>query len=190
MTWCNENNLARNISETKELIINFRKKEGQHTPIYVNGTEVERVKRVKFLRVTITDDLSWTPHVNVTVKKAQQRFFFLRPLRKFGMCISYLANFYRFTFESVLSRCISAWYSNCSAQNSNKLQKVVCTAQIITEANLLSMDSIYTARYCGKAANIIKDPSHPGNDLLRPLPSGRSNVVDTRMGKSKSFMRI
>eukprot|EP00061_Rhincodon_typus_P008163 g30543.t1 len=43
-------------SKTKELIINFRKKEGEHAPIYINGTEVERVKSVKFLGVTITND--------------------------------------------------------------------------------------------------------------------------------------
>eukprot|EP00061_Rhincodon_typus_P011236 g36108.t1 len=61
-----------------EQIINFRKKGGEHTPIYINGIEVERVKSIKFLRVTITDNLSWTSHVDVIVKKAQRRLFFLR----------------------------------------------------------------------------------------------------------------
>eukprot|EP00061_Rhincodon_typus_P001262 g14232.t1 len=79
--WYNENTLSLNVSKTKELITNFRKKGGEHTPIYTNGTEVERVKSIKFLRVTITDNLSWTSHVNATVKKAQQRLFFLRQLR-------------------------------------------------------------------------------------------------------------
>eukprot|EP00061_Rhincodon_typus_P008014 g30235.t1 len=30
--------------------------------IYINGTEVERFKSIKFLGVTITDNLSQTPH--------------------------------------------------------------------------------------------------------------------------------
>eukprot|EP00061_Rhincodon_typus_P009661 g33320.t1 len=42
-----------------------------------------------------------------------------------------------------------------------KLQKVVCTTQTIMEANLPSTNSIYTASCRGKAANFIKDPSHP-----------------------------
>eukprot|EP00061_Rhincodon_typus_P002653 g18128.t1 len=67
--WCNENNLSLNVSNTKELIINFRNKGGEHTPIYINGTEVERVKSIKFRGVTITDCSSWTSHVNATVKK-------------------------------------------------------------------------------------------------------------------------
>eukprot|EP00061_Rhincodon_typus_P004300 g22245.t1 len=61
-----------------------RKKGGGHTPIYINGAEVERVKSVKILGVTITDNLSWTSRVDTTVKKAQC-LFFLRRLRKFGM---------------------------------------------------------------------------------------------------------
>eukprot|EP00061_Rhincodon_typus_P008430 g31026.t1 len=69
VTWCNENNLSLKGGKTKELIIDFRKKGGEYNPIYVYGTEVERVKSIKFLGVTITNDLSWTSHVNVTVKK-------------------------------------------------------------------------------------------------------------------------
>eukprot|EP00061_Rhincodon_typus_P002475 g17666.t1 len=131
VTWCNENNLSLNVGKTKELIIDLRKKGGEHAPIYVNRTEVERVESIKFLRVLITDNLSWTSHVNATVKKAQQHLFFLRQLRKF---------------------CMSDY---------KKLQNVACTAEPITEANLPSMDCIYTACCCRKVANIIKDPCLP-----------------------------
>eukprot|EP00061_Rhincodon_typus_P001669 g15410.t1 len=89
------------------------------------------------------------------------------------MSIKSLTNFSRCTTESILSGYIMAWYVNYSAQGRKKLQRVVCTAQTITEANLPSMDSIYITRCCGKVANIIKDPSHPDNDLLQPLPLGR-----------------
>eukprot|EP00061_Rhincodon_typus_P014196 g41075.t1 len=128
-------------SKTKELIIDLRKKGGEHAPIYINGTEVER---------------------RSSNKKAHQHLFFLR---KFGMSMRSLTNFYRCTIESILSGCITAWYGNCSAQDHKKLQKVVYTAQTITEANLPSMDSTCMARCHGKVANIIKDPSHPATDF-------------------------
>eukprot|EP00061_Rhincodon_typus_P001755 g15690.t1 len=114
VTWCNENNLSNNVGRTKELIIAFRKKGGEHSLICINGVEVERVKSVKFHGVMITDNLSWTSHIDATVKKAQKRFF-LKWLRKFGMSIRTLTNFYRCTIESILSGCITAWYGNCSA---------------------------------------------------------------------------
>eukprot|EP00061_Rhincodon_typus_P002366 g17348.t1 len=132
VTCCNENNLSLNVGKTKELTTDFRKKGGEHAPIYINGTETERVKSIKFLRVMITDNLFWTSHVDAMVKKAQLRLFFLRHLRKFSMSIMSLTNFYKYTIESILSGCITAWYDNCSAQDCKKLQKVVCTVQTIT----------------------------------------------------------
>eukprot|EP00061_Rhincodon_typus_P008497 g31150.t1 len=57
VTWCNENNLSLNVSKTEELITDFRKKGGEHTPIYINRTEVERVESVKFLGVMINNTL-------------------------------------------------------------------------------------------------------------------------------------
>eukprot|EP00061_Rhincodon_typus_P013714 g40257.t1 len=49
--------------KTKELIIDFGKKGGEHVPIYINRAEVERFESVKFLVVTITNNLSWASHV-------------------------------------------------------------------------------------------------------------------------------
>eukprot|EP00061_Rhincodon_typus_P010816 g35384.t1 len=69
VTQCNENKLSLNVSKTKELIIDFKKKGGEHAPINITRTEVEKMENIKFLGVTITDDLSWTSHANVTGKK-------------------------------------------------------------------------------------------------------------------------
>eukprot|EP00061_Rhincodon_typus_P007914 g30066.t1 len=110
----------------------------------------------------------------MTVKKAQQRLFFLRQLRKFDMSARSLANFYRCTIESMLSGCITAWYGNCSAQDRKKLQKVVYTAQTITGGNLPSMDSIYTARCWGKTKLF--------SALRWPL------IID-RSGQASTFLR-
>eukprot|EP00061_Rhincodon_typus_P001325 g14456.t1 len=82
---------------------------GEHAPIYINCAEVEKVNSIKFLGETITDDQSWTSHVCTTVKKAQQHLFFLKQIRKFGMFIKSLTDFYRCTIESILSGCIMAW---------------------------------------------------------------------------------
>eukprot|EP00061_Rhincodon_typus_P011306 g36221.t1 len=72
-------------SKTEELIIDFRKQGGRHTLIHINGAGVERFHCLKFLRVMITNNLSWSTHIDVTVKKAQQQLFFQWRLRKFGM---------------------------------------------------------------------------------------------------------
>eukprot|EP00061_Rhincodon_typus_P010779 g35320.t1 len=51
VVWCNENNLSVNVGKTKELISDCRKNGEEHTSIYINETEVERVESVKFFGV-------------------------------------------------------------------------------------------------------------------------------------------
>ncbi|KAI3375059.1 hypothetical protein L3Q82_021577, partial [Scortum barcoo] len=84
-----------------------------------------------------------------------------------------LCRFYRCTIESILTGCITAWYSSCTALNRKALQKVVKAAQHITRTELPSMEDLYTQRCRKKATKIIKDPSHPSYKLFCLLPSGR-----------------
>ena len=139
----------------------------------INRDEVERVKSFRFLGGQITNNLSWSPYADTTVKKAHQCLYFLRRLRKFGMSATTPTNLYRCTIESILSDCITAWYGSCSVQDRKELQKVVNVAQSITQTSLPSIDSVNTSRCLGKAASIIKDPMHPGNTLFHLLPSGK-----------------
>ena len=174
--WCQDNNLSLNVSKTKELIVDHRKlQEGphRHSPIDINGAEVERVRHFKFLGVHISDNLTWTHHTDTTARKARQRLFFLRRLKKVGVSPNILTNFYRCTIESILSGCITSWYGSCSAQDRKALQRVVKTAQTITGRRLPTLDNIYLTQCLRKANKIIKDPSHPAHSLFTLLPSGR-----------------
>ena len=84
-----------------------------------------------------------------------------------------LTNFYRCTIESILSGCITAWYSNCSAHNRKALQRVVRSAQRITGAKLPALQDTYTTRCHRKAIKIIKDNNHPTHCLFTRLSSRR-----------------
>ena len=53
--WCQDNNLLLNVSKTKELIVDFGKKQGRNcTSLNINGSPVERVDSFKDLGVHIT----------------------------------------------------------------------------------------------------------------------------------------
>ncbi|CDQ71268.1 unnamed protein product [Oncorhynchus mykiss] len=103
--WCQENNLTLNVNKTKEMIVDFRKQQREQPPIHIDGTVVERVESFKFLGEHITDKLKWSTHTDDVVKKAQQRHFNLRRLKKFGLSPKTHTNFYRCTIESILSGC-------------------------------------------------------------------------------------
>eukprot|EP00061_Rhincodon_typus_P003765 g20912.t1 len=92
----------------KELVIDFRKQGGGHSPIYINRAKLEMVESVKLLGVMIAINLFSSIHTDMRVKKAQQCLYFLRRLRKFDMSMKTLSKFNGYTIESILSRCIMA----------------------------------------------------------------------------------
>ena len=124
VAWCHNNNPSLNTDKTKEMIIDPRRKKVQHTPRYMGETEVERVKTLKYLGTRISEDLTWSHNTLRITKKAQQRLYFLRRLKKFGMPTKILCNFYRGTVESVLTTSIRVWYGRCTAQDRKALQRV------------------------------------------------------------------
>ena len=103
ISWCNDNNLELNINKTKEMIVDFmRKKSSPPSPLVISGRTVEIVQQFKFLDSTISSNLKWELNVVNIVKKAQQRLYFLRRLRSFGLTTQVMLNFYRAVIESVL----------------------------------------------------------------------------------------
>jgi hypothetical protein len=67
--WCQDNNLSLNVSKTKELIVNYRKRRAEQAPI--KGAVVERVESFKVLGVHITNKLSWSKHTKTVGKRAR-----------------------------------------------------------------------------------------------------------------------
>ncbi len=77
-SWCQDNCLSLNVSKTKELIVDFRKSQQRPcTPLMISGTPVERIRSFKYLGVNISEDLTWTAHIQIQVKKARQRLYHL-----------------------------------------------------------------------------------------------------------------
>ncbi len=163
-SWCQDNCLSLNVSKTKELIVDFRKRHLlPYTPLMISGTPVERVSSFKYLGVNISEDLTWTTHIQTQVKKSataeeiqgltnNPENFLFRDHRK---CID------------------SVWYGNSSSQDCKALQRVVRLAERISGSALHSLQDIYLKRCRSRAVKIIKDSNHPGNCLFTLLPSGK-----------------
>ncbi|KAI4884846.1 hypothetical protein NFI96_004895, partial [Prochilodus magdalenae] len=171
------NNLTLNMDKTKEMIVDMRKERRPHQPLFIRDLEVERVSSFKYLGVHISDDLTWTLNTTYVLKRAQQRLYFLRRLRKFGMSHRNLSNFYSCIIESILTSCITVWYGSTTVKDRKRLQRVVKTATKITKMAQPSLQSIYNLRVHRRAASIIKDPTHPQHGLFTLLPSGRRSEI-------------
>ncbi len=169
--WVQENHLSLNIDKTKELVVDYRRQSREHTPITIDKTPVERVSSFKFLGIHITEDLTWSAHTDAVLKKAHQRLFFLRRLRKFGTTPRILRSFYTCTVESILTGCITAWFGNSTAGNRRALQRVVRTARHIVGGELPSRIST-PGGVQGKPGGLSKTPATRPTDCSLCCPQG------------------
>ncbi|KAL0167324.1 hypothetical protein M9458_039168, partial [Cirrhinus mrigala] len=126
--WCSLNNLELN------------------TLKHVMDSNVAAVETFKFLGSIISRDLKWDTHIDSIAKKAQQRLYFLRQLRKFNLPQELLKQFYTAVIESVLCTSITVWFGSATKSDTRRLQRMVRTAERIIGAPLPTLQELYTSR--------------------------------------------
>ncbi|KAL0201453.1 hypothetical protein M9458_004640, partial [Cirrhinus mrigala] len=92
--WCSHNNLELNKLKTVEMIVDFRRNPPALSSLTIMDSTVATVEKFKFLGCFISQDLKWVTHIDSIVKKAQQRLYFLRQLKKFNLPQELLRQFY------------------------------------------------------------------------------------------------
>ncbi len=144
---------------------------------------VTAVESFRFLGTIISQD-----HIESVVKKAQQRLYFLRQLRKFNLPQELLKQFYSAIIESVLCTSITVWFSSATKSDLRRLRSVVRTAERIIGKTLPSLQELYSSRVSKGADKITLDTSHPAHSLFELLPSGRRyRALSTRTTRNGFF---
>ncbi|KAK3535371.1 hypothetical protein QTP70_011131 [Hemibagrus guttatus] len=159
--------------KTKEMVVDFRRAQSDHSPLNIDGSNVEIVKSTKFLGVHMAEDLTWSLNTSSITKKDQQHLYFLRRLRKAHLPPPIVTTFDRGTIESTLSSCITAWFGNCTVSDRKTLQRIVKTAEKIIGVSFPFIMDIYSTSCIRKANSIVDDPTHPSHTLFTLLPSGK-----------------
>ncbi len=168
--WCSLNNLELNTLKTVEMIVDFRRKPPALPPLTIMNSTVTAVESFRFLGTTISQDLKWDNHIESIVRKAQQRLYFLRQLRKFNLPQELLIQFYSAIIESVLCTSITVWFSSATKSDLRKLWRVVLTAERIIGTTLPTLQELYSSRVSKRSGKITLDPSHPAHSLFELLP--------------------
>ena len=117
--------------------------------------------------------MRWDTHIHAILVKAQQRLFFLRQLKKFGLSKHILIRFYRAIIESIITFSITVWYGNATQKDRISLERIAKTASRIIGCEVPSDDSVYAGRLVRRSDTIIKDTTHPAHHFYELLPSGK-----------------
>ncbi len=185
--WCSLNNLELNTLKTVEMIVDFRRNPPALPPLTIMNSTVTAVESFRFLGTTISQDLKWDIHIDSIVRKAQQRLYFLRQLRKFNLPQELLKQFYSAIIESVLCTSITVWFSSATKSDLRRLRRVVRTAERIVGTTLPTLQELYLSRVSKRAGKITLDPAHPAHSLFELLPSGRRyRALSTRTTRHRN----
>ncbi|KAK3555538.1 hypothetical protein QTP86_021797, partial [Hemibagrus guttatus] len=144
--WCSRNNLELNTLKRVEMIVDFRRNTPAFPPLTIMNSTVPTVASFRFLGTTISQDLKWDTHIDATIKKAQQRLYFLRQLRKFNLPQELLTHFNSAVTESVLCTSITVWFGSATKSDIRTLQRTVRTAERIIGVPLPTLQELYTSR--------------------------------------------
>ncbi|KAK3565199.1 hypothetical protein QTP86_001007 [Hemibagrus guttatus] len=142
VSWCSMNNLELNSLKTVEMIVDFRKDPAPLPPVILCDSPVTSFESFHFLGTTITKELKWEQNIRSLTKKAQQRIYFLRQLKKFLLPVKMLVNFYTAIIKSILTSSITVWFAAATARDKAKLQRVIHSAEKLIGCSLPSLQEL------------------------------------------------
>ncbi|KAI2644006.1 RNA-directed DNA polymerase from mobile element jockey [Labeo rohita] len=128
--WCDTHFLSINTKKTVEIIFD-PKSIGDHLPLVISGQNIGQVDSYKYLGIHIDNKLTWSAQVENVCIRVQQRLYFLRRLRVFGVNQKVLLLFYHTVIESILRYGISAWFGNLSVHLKAKITRLMQRAMKI-----------------------------------------------------------
>uniref|UniRef100_A0AAV2KPK4 Alkylated DNA repair protein AlkB homologue 8 N-terminal domain-containing protein n=1 Tax=Knipowitschia caucasica TaxID=637954 RepID=A0AAV2KPK4_KNICA len=145
VSWCSGNNLELNAQKTVEMIVDFRKSTVPPPPPSVMDSPITSVESFRFLGTTITQDLKWEPTISSLIKKAQQRMYFLRQLRKAKLPAQMLVQFYTAIIDSILTSSVTVWFAGATVRDKQRLQRIVRSAEEVIGRSLPSLQDLIQA---------------------------------------------
>ena len=122
--------------------MDLRKNTAPLTPITLCDSPVNTVESFRFLGTILSRDLKWELNISSITKKAQQRMYFLRQLKKFNLPRALLHSHH---FESITSS-ITIWYTAAIAKDKSRLQRIIRTAEKVICCNLPTLEDLHTWR--------------------------------------------
>ena len=160
-------NFAKNngmkINQVKSKAMKFTRVTKVDFPLELNfedGDLLEVLDEIKLLGVIVQDNLKWNRNTDYICKKARQRIWLIRNMRKSGLSQKELVDAYTKEVRSLLELAVPVWHSSLTAQESHQIERVQKSA---LSAILCNSDISYS-----KALKVTK---------LETLSSRRAKMI-------------
>ena len=134
---------------------------------------LETVTSAKTLGVSILNNLKWNNHVELTIKKANKRLYFLVLLRRASVPMIDIIKFYTTTIRLILEYCTQVYHHALPGYLSEDIERralSIVSRELSDQDSLdrFSLELLYDRRerLCYRLFQTISDPSHKLSVLL------------------------
>lgn len=121
--WCLNNNMTLSANKTVELVVSAGR-EHQTDNLVVGSSHIRQVDCVKLLGVIVDNHLTFKAHVQSCRKKAMQRIFWLRTLKRHGGSAQGLIRLYCSCIRSIFEYASPAWFPLTSKMTKSVIERV------------------------------------------------------------------
>ena len=133
--WTNNNKLSLKSSKCQAFQVCFKNNTPPHAELSIAGVPLSFVTEDKILGVWLQNDLQWHKNINGIAKKANQKLYILRLLKRFGFNDDELLSVYKCYVRPVVEYTDVAWSSPINAEQRTileHLQKRACRTFFMT----------------------------------------------------------
>ena len=137
--WASDLGMRHNAGKCK-LMLFSRKRNPIKPSIYINGEEIEYVSQYKYLGITITDNLSWRPHMESVAKRATNIFLQCRTMlgRTWGLTPKISKWTYTALIRPIISYASLIWLKGTMINSQLKLLERVQRKACLTILNAMT----------------------------------------------------
>lgn len=155
--WCTQNHLELNLLKTAGITVDFRENPPTPAPLTILNITVSNVG------TTISRDLKWSPHIDSVRKKAHERLYVLRHLRKFNLPQELLITFQTSMIQSMLCTSITTWFRSATKLDRHR---TIRSAEKIIGVSLPSSRTCACPRSGSGRMTYIQTPHTPHINFL------------------------
>lgn len=171
------------------MIIDFKKKPHNFSPLEVDGHELPVTDRAKILGVTISSDLKWTITLQTAcIKEANKRLYFIVLLKRARVPLTDIMNFYCTTIRPLLEYCAPVFHHALAAYLNEDIERIQKRVLSIISPEMsywecldrLGLPTLYDRRIelcCHLFDSIANNPEHK---LFHFLPSRKRSSYNLR----------
>jgi len=175
--WCEDNYLNLNVSKTKEVIWDFRRKRTDTEPVVIDDKNVEVVDSYKYLGCVIDNKLKFDSHVHSQIRKANKKLYFVRLMNNLKVNEEIIAKFYNTAISPVMTYGLLAFYALLSKKLQYELDRPrrICMRLLNTNIidTIVNVNTVYENSLCKFVTHILSNNAHPLFKELIYLPHGQ-----------------